>query len=201
MNPQRHPSEAVLVDYASGALRPAFAAVAAAHLEACAECRIHVRLMERVGGELLGDLPPAAMSDDTLAHALARIERSEPEAYTQALPLMERLAFRKKQWVAPGMWIAKADMGPDLLYLLRLPAGLPTMPHGHHGIEHTAILQGGYTDELGHVGVGDFAETSDEVEHQPRVDPDGPCICLIASERPMRMFNWVGHVVQRLTGV
>ena len=46
MSVRHHPADAVLADYASGALKPGFDLVVAAHLERCPVCRATVRLFE-----------------------------------------------------------------------------------------------------------------------------------------------------------
>ena len=54
---------------------------------------------------------------------------------------------------------------------------------------------------LGEV-VNEFhAELDPSVEHQPHVDQGGECICLIASERPMKVTTLVGRIVNLMTGV
>ena len=202
MTAKHHPNEAILADYAGGALRPAFSAVVAAHLETCALCRAHVGALEAAAGELLGDLAPAPMDDEALARVMAGIER--PGAVAPGTETTTgRIPFGRELWVGPGMGIRKAKLeGGDLLYLLRLPAGLRTIPHGHEGIEYTAVLKGAFDDGHGVFAAGDFGEMlADEVEHRPSVLPGSECVCLIASERPMRVRTFFGHLVHRLTGV
>ncbi len=48
---------------------------------------------------------------------------------------------------------------------------------------------------------GDFADVTEAVEHLPHVTVEGECLCLIASEKPMRVTTLLGRVVHRLTGV
>lgn len=202
MTPTHHPSEAILADYAGGALRPAFAAVVAAHLETCPRCRAHAAALEAAGGELLGALPPSPLADEALDRVMAGIER--PLADTpEKRATTARIPFGRELWIGPGMGLRKADLaGGDLLYLLRLPGGLRTIPHGHEGIEYTAVLKGAFDDGLAVFAAGDFGEmVADDVEHKPSVLPGGECVCLIASERPMRVRTFFGHLVHRLTGV
>lgn len=200
--PRHHPSAAVLADYASGALRPAFAAVTAAHLEVCALCRAEVHALETLGGAMIEDLAPEALSAGRLEQAMAALDQPAPAAQAPA-PTVDRIAFGRARWLGPGMTIRKAKPGPgsDLLYLLQLPAGLRTIPHGHWGVEFTTVLSGAYDDGIDHFAAGDFCELNDELEHQPMVAPDGPCLCLIASEKPMRQFTRLGRLVHWMTGV
>ena len=56
--PVHHPSEARLLDYASGALPEPMALLIATHLALCPACRRTVAELEAVGGALLEALPP-----------------------------------------------------------------------------------------------------------------------------------------------
>lgn len=202
MSPSHHPSAAILADYASGALRPAFAVVVAAHAERCARCRAELGALEALGGELIADLPAAPMAEESLERVMAGIERPLPTPEPASPPTVDRIPFGRAQWLAPGMTIRKAKLGGgDLLYLLQLPGGIKTVPHGHEGMEFTTVLDGAYDDETGRFAAGDFAELTDEADHQPTVAPGQPCVCLIASEKPMRMTTWGGRLVQWIAGV
>lgn len=203
MTPHHHPSDAIIADYVAGALRPAFAVVVAAHLEGCAHCRRAVEAFEALGGAMVEDLAGAELSDDAVDRVMAGIERPYEDPSAPAAPAVERIPFGREMWIGPGMGIRKAriDDSGDLLYLLRLPPGLQTIPHGHQGQEFTAVLKGAFEDGSGRFTAGDFAEMTDEIDHQPSVAPDGECLCLIASERPMKVKTLIGRFVHLMTGV
>jgi len=191
--PIHHPSAAVLTDYSSGALRPAFGVVVAAHLEACPHCRATLRGLEALGGEMIAVLPETSLSEQALPRVMAGIERPVDRAPEGAHTTVDRVPFGRELWLGPGMGIAKAKMeGGDLLYKLRLPAGQPTFPHGHDGIEYTTVLTGAFDDGFHIYSAGDFAEAGDDLHHKPHVTPGSECICLIASERPLRVTDQVG---------
>jgi putative transcriptional regulator len=76
--PVHHPSEARLLDYASGALPEPMALLIATHLALCPACRRTVAGLEAVGSALLESLPPEPVADDSLARLLDRIDRLEP---------------------------------------------------------------------------------------------------------------------------
>jgi putative transcriptional regulator len=202
MSGVNHPSETVLAAYAGGHLRPAFHLVAGAHLRGCASCRARVLMLEEVGGVLLSELAPAEMAPDALARAMARIETATqpielPEADLK--DLLSQLKLKRRRWLAPGVWMAPVELeaqGDDLLYVLRIPAGARTFSHGHNGREFTAVLKGAYRDDSGRYRAGDFQEIGAEHEHQPVVAPGGDCICLIASEAPMKMHSRLGRLAQ-----
>ena len=149
MRPNHHPSDAVMADYVGGALRPAFAVVVAAHVEGCAHCRTVVAALEALGGAIVETLDAETLADDALDRAMAGIERPYQTEATSRKPAPDRIPFGREMWIGPGMGIRKAriDDSGDLLYLLRLPAGLQTIPHGHQGQEFTAVLKGAFEDD------------------------------------------------------
>lgn len=203
MTPIHHPTDAVLTDYVSGALRPAFAAVVAAHVEGCAHCRSAATTLEALGGSLIEALPPSQLGADRLAQAMAALDVAAPSPRAESGLTADRIPFGKERWLAPGMSIRKARIGQgqDLLYMLRLPSGQKTIPHGHQGMEFTTVLKGAYVDGEGRFAAGDFCDLDPTIEHQPHVDRSGECICLIASEKPMRQMTALGRFVHFLTGV
>lgn len=201
MTPSRHPSQAVLTEYASGALRSPFATVVAAHLEYCAHCREDVARLEAVGFTLLEMLPPTAIAEGGLARVMAALDGPTPPSPASA-PTVERVEFGP-ELLAFGLSIRKARRlpGDDLLYLLRLPAGRTTAPHGHQGVEFTTVLEGAYRDGEGVYAAGDFCELDASIDHQPQVVSACDCLCIIASEKPMRMDTPQGRLMQQTTGV
>jgi putative transcriptional regulator len=73
--------------------------------------------------------------------------------------------------------------------------------HGHGGAELTLVLTGSYSDATGRYHRGDVADLDEDVEHQPVVDPDGPCICLIASETKAKFRGMLARLLQPIIGV
>lgn len=202
MSGSRHPSETVLAAYAAGQLRPAFALVAAAHVHGCAACRATVRLLEAAGGALLEELEPTPLHADAFDRLMARIERSAGPIVLDGhavSDILSALKLRRRRWLAPGVWMAPVELagvGDDLVYVLRVPAGVRTFAHGHSGVEFTTVLKGAYDDGQDAYRAGDFQEVDTAHEHQPVISPDGECLCLIASESPMRMHSRLGRLVQ-----
>jgi putative transcriptional regulator len=216
MSIRHHPSDALLVDYASGAMGPAQSLVIASHVHACAHCRERVAAAESVGGALLEEIRPAAMAEDALALALARIERPEPELAPPsapvapqppdwiAVPAEVREAARRKKWVAPGVWVAPVmtnRAGEPLSYLLRVGKGMKMPEHTHSGCELTLILKGSFRDGDEVFAAGDVAEADDDVEHSPHIAGDGECICLVACDNPLIVRGMIARVVQGLAGI
>lgn len=83
--------------------------------------------------------------------------------------------------------------------LLKVAPGKSILPHGHHGNELTLLLRGSYADEVGRFSQGDVADLDDQIEHQPLVDGNEDCICLVATDSPLRFTTLLGKVIQPMT--
>ena len=70
--------------------------------------------------------------------------------------------------------------------------------HTHGGSELTLILRGAYRDAIGHFAPGDVADLDSEVEHQPVTVPGVPCICVAATDAPLRFSGWMARLLQPL---
>lgn len=214
MSIRHHPSDALLVDYASGAMGPAQSLVIASHVHACADCRARVEAAEAMGGALLEDLGPAAMSADALDLALARIERPAPAPAPRveapqppdwiAVPAEVREAVRRKRWVAPGVWVAPvmpSGGGQPLSYLLRVGKGMRMPEHTHSGCELTLVLKGSFRDGDEVFAPGDLAEADDDVQHSPHITADSDCVCLVACDNPLVVRGMIARAVQAYAGI
>jgi len=215
--PHHHLDEATIVGYSAGALPEAFAVVAAAHLSICQVCRDSLRDADAIGGALLAQqlegAQPSAHARQAMLAKLASTPmetRSTPEASPKAvdpdvLPVALHPYFGKRlndlRWksVAPGMHIIRApNVSGGTLMLLRIAPGKSVPMHSHGGNELTMILRGSYQDCLGHFSAGDVADLDSDVTHQPITMPGGPCICLAATDAPLRFEGWLARMLQPL---
>ena len=212
MSVSHHPDDALLIDYATGTLDAGARMVIGAHLGACAACRTAVAEAEAVGGALLSGLPPATMSADALALALARIERPAaveptpvpgPADWISIPPEAVKAATRRRRWAAPGVWVAPISRGPGgaRSYLLRIGPGMSVPRHTHRGAEMILVLKGAYADGAVRHRPGDFAMNDESVDHRPTVVGDEECVCLIAAEGALVPRDWVGRLFQPFVGI
>lgn len=215
MNIRHHPSDALLVDYASGAMGPAQAMVIAAHVHACSKCRDQVDAAEAVGGALLESLPDAGLSTGALDRALARLEQPAPETPPAREPAPQPAdwirvppevleAAQHKRWIAPGVWISPIDTGTQggpLSYLLRVGARMRMPVHTHQGCELTLVLKGAFRDDREVYAAGDLAEADDAIEHSPAIIGRDECVCLVACDNRLVVREWLGKVVQTYAGI
>ena len=104
--------------------------------------------------------------------------------------------------LGPGVWhhrLALRQEGDGDLRLLRIAPGRKMPDHGHGGAELTLVIEGSYSDVTGKYRRGDIQDVDEGIEHQPIVDKDGECVCLIASEHPARFKSLVGRLTQPWT--
>jgi putative transcriptional regulator len=106
--------------------------------------------------------------------------------------------------LAPGIKycaISNLQTNGGTLSMLNIEPGVKIPEHGHQGIELTQVLKGSFSDDVGRFGVGDIADLDDDIKHQPIVGSNEPCICLIASEAPLRFTGLMPRLVHYFSGM
>ena len=219
MKPNHHLDDATLLSYSAGALPAALAVVVSSHLERCKVCREHLLDADQIGGVLMlqqrVDAPDQtsraamlALLDDEPQIELAAlpadlVEDRDPDLLPHALHPWFGRSMRALQWrrVAPGVQriLASGIHGGDLM-MLRIAPGSKLPLHSHCGSELTMILDGAYDDVLGHFGPGDVADLDAETLHQPVTAPGVPCICVAATDAPLKFSGWMARTLQPLFG-
>lgn len=213
----RHPDDATLISYASGALSQVISLVTAAHLERCPQCRARLRQAEQIGGVLVQQPVSRVVSLRGRAAMLERLDETMPTHAIGAdpmyaanedpdmLPLSVQPYFGKHlselKWktLIPGVQRVQAQgIEQGNLMLLKIAAGMSMPVHNHEGSEMTMVLKGAYHDELGEYRVGDIADLDSDVQHQPVAFDDQGCICLAASDSPLRFHGLLARMLQPL---
>jgi putative transcriptional regulator len=212
MTPRHHPSRDLIASWAAGALRPGAALVLRAHLASCPACRGEADFFESVGGALLEIEPPSEMAPDSLSRALAAIDAPPDPAAARRRsadaavlpPGLQDLRLGKRRWIAPGVWVTPVETerrSRELVYLLRIGAGMLLPRHSHAGCEFTCVLEGSFSDAGGRYEAGDFVAADETVDHSPVVAREGACICLASTDAPLVMRDLLGRIVQPLAGI
>ncbi len=80
--------------------------------------------------------------------------------------------------------------------LLSIPPGRAVPDHSHNGLELTLVLQGAFSDETGCFGVGDLELADQSLEHTPVADDGAECICLAATDAPLRFSSLIPSLLQ-----
>lgn len=208
MTVRHHPDDALLLAHAAGGLDGAMHLIIATHLTFCGRCRGLVRRQEEIGGALLQDLAPVAMEQGALDRVLARLDEPaglQPSNDNMPEPLRAVLAGNLSQvrWRKMGPHLGYVNLyrrGPVAVRLLKGAPGTDVGRHSHRGMEYTQVLRGGYSDETGRFGPGDFQTAAGDVRHNPVADNDGDCINLSVTTGPLQFEFMVQKVVARLFG-
>jgi putative transcriptional regulator len=211
MTIRHHLSDQLLTAYAAGTLPEAFNLVVATHVSLCDECRARAAAFDTVGGALLEEAEEIAMGGDALAKALARIEglpqatRSEPLKAAGILPapLADYVGgdLSSVRWRRVGGGVKQAILptGKDATArLLFIPAGTAVPDHGHRGMELTLVLSGAYADANDRFDRGDIEIAGEDLEHTPVALAGQDCICLAATDAPLRFRSLIPRLAQPL---
>jgi putative transcriptional regulator len=112
---------------------------------------------------------------------------------------VRRYRFGRWNWVAPFVHVRPIELpepGQTRVFLLKSGPGTRLLQHSHTGVEMTCVLTGGFSQEQGHYGPGDFDLGDESVDHHPVVDADGDCICLVAMQGELRLAGLLGRLMQ-----
>lgn len=82
--------------------------------------------------------------------------------------------------------------------LLYIPSGAAVPDHGHRGTELTLVLQGAFRDKTARFAAGDVEVADEDLHHKPVAEIGHDCICLAATDAPLRFSAWVPRVAQSL---
>ncbi len=116
-------------------------------------------------------------------------------------PVMEALKGQPPRWKNLGLGTRQCILSrgsAGSVRLLYIPAGEAVPDHGHNGLELTLVLQGSFSDEAGHFGVGDVEIADESDEHVPTAGTECACICLAATDAPLRFRSLMPRLLQPL---
>ena len=205
----QHPiPDHVLLAYSAGLLPEAFSLVTACHLSLCEEARAAAESFDDVGGILLEGIEPVAVGDRSLSQTLARIgtEATPPEPRAVATGGLFPAPLRAiagdpddVPWRPVGGGVKQALLpcaGEGSVRLLHIEPGTSVPSHGHQGMEMTLVLQGAFSDKHGRFARGDLEYRDEPESHAPMAERGEACICLAATEAPLRFDGIVPRLLQ-----
>ena len=212
---KHHLTEPLLMGYAAGTLPEAFNLVVATHISMCDTCRAALAEYEAVGGEVMLDSDPAEMAEDALAATMAMIERGvdvapvAPKRRVESIfpgPLQDYVSgdVDSLKWRKIGGGVSQMVLETSseaTVRLLRIPGGTAVPDHGHNGTELTLVLQGAFVDETDRFGAGDVEVANEDLEHTPVAEAGMDCICLAATDAPLKFNGLVPRIAQRFIGI
>ena len=207
MTIKHHLTESLLMGYAAGTLPEAFSLVVASHISLCDQCRAAVESYETLGGAMIGD-DSVAMEADGLNACLARLDDAPaaqpapaPRRGTLPAPLQVYVGgdVDAIRWRSVGGGVKQAILPTSSkasARLLFIPAGAAVPDHGHRGLELTMVLSGAFSDETDRFARGDVEVADEDLEHMPVADVGDDCICLAATDAPLRFRAFIPRLVQ-----
>ena len=201
-----HLNDQLLMSYAAGNLPEAFSLVVATHVSMCDDCRARLETFEAVGGAVL-ETEAAPMSETSLEACLARLgqpdspQRPAPRRGLLPAPLAGYVGgdLDRVRWKPIGMGVRQAMLPTAKgasARLLYIPAGQSVPDHGHRGLELTLVLQGAFRDDSTRFGPGDVEIADEADEHTPVAEAGVDCICLAATDAPLRFMGLVPRLLQ-----
>ena len=209
MTIRHHLSNQLMMAYAAGTLPEAFNLVVATHVSLCDTCRAELASYEALGGAVIEDEALVDMGDTALELAMARLEQV-PQATARArlrpagifpAPLADYVGgdLSAVRWRPIGMGVRQAILptGPEAsVRLLYIPAGVAVPDHGHGGMELTLVLQGAFADANDRFGPGDVEIADEAMQHTPVALAGVACICLAATDAPLRFRGMLPRLAQ-----
>jgi putative transcriptional regulator len=201
-----HIPDDIIEAYATGALPHAFAVVVATHLSLCDTCRATAEACDVLAGTALdaldGPPPDAELRARTLELLDTPLSKAAPIAAPQGIypgTVAAELGGLPPRWRSLGAGIRQQILsaGPHgSVRLLYIPGGKAVPDHGHNGLEMTLVLQGSFHDQTGAYGRGDVQVVADDIEHTPVADAGPACICLAATDAPLRFTALIPRLLQ-----
>ena len=207
--------DALLLDYATGALSRPLEILVETHLAMNEESSQSMRMLMQLGGILLEDCEPVSLSEGALENVMSQLGRYDTDTTKDSAKIHSHnewlprpvanyvpSADCKKSWRRAGIGIMEADIdfgetgGQAKIY--RIAPGTAVPIHTHTGAEVTLVLSGGFTDETGSYGPGDISIQEAGGEHQPVADDDGECIVYAVNEGQIRLTGPIGRVLNLL---
>lgn len=203
-----HLTDALLMAYSAGNLPEAFNLTVAAHISMCDECRARLGAFDSLGGALVEEIEAVEMSSGSLNAVMERLKEPAEDPKIQnknkgilPAPLQDFIGgdIDAVRWKSVGMGVKQAILPTTrdaTARLLFIPAGAAVPDHGHHGTELTLVLKGAFADEVAHFGPGDIEVANEDLNHTPVADIGEDCICLAATDAPLKFKGLIPRLAQ-----
>lgn len=210
---KHHLTDALLMGYSAGTLPEAFNVVIATHISMCDTCRAALAEYDAVGGEVMMSGDTVELAEDSLQATLALIAdnafRQEEEMRADAIasdvptPLQDYVGgdLSNVKWRKIGGGVSQMVLPTSKdasVRLLKIPGGAAMPDHGHNGTELTLVLKGAFADDHDRFGVGDVEVANEDLHHTPIAEPGEDCICLAATDAPLKFNGFLPRIAQRI---
>ncbi len=208
-----HPSQELLSAFAQGELPPGMSVALSAHIELCVTCRDKTSEIESNAIVSWLQTPDEAsvpdfsdMISSIVSQPQSTEERNRDEYAVQEMHMLnhsvmlprvlakaasEGLVWKK---MAGGInqALVKLDDETQCEFIYMTP-GSQVPVHKHQGSEVTLVLDGSFSDELGHYRASDFVVRSKEHMHRPASDEG--CLCFAVLDSPLTFTKGLARLM------
>lgn len=209
---QWHPQTEQLIEFAAGTCHTGISVAISVHLHYCAECRKRLSELESTSAVLFEHQQPVAVSDNVFASVLNEIEGGKVKVqprpaqtaktmspYPKALAALIPGSLEDLEWRSPMKNLKVTHLLTDesglIVGLHHMKAGGRVPSHQHRGDEISVVLEGGFSDEMGSYGPGDFILRSEEDVHSPQADAHEDCLMLSVVSAPVKLTGALGWLI------
>ncbi len=212
---KHHLSDEVLMAYSAGTLPEAFSLVVATHISLCDTCRAQLESLDALGGAVLDHCSGAELRGDSLEATMALIAaqdsvrdaplRTKADAVFPA-PLWDYVDgdLDAVDWRPIGGGVRQSILPTSpgaTVRLLRIPPGTAIPDHGHNGLEMTLVLKGAFHDEFDRFARGDVEVANEDLKHTPIAEDGEDCICLAATDAPLKFRGLLPRIAQKFARI
>ena len=212
---RHHLTDEILMAYSAGTLPEAFNLIVATHVSLCDECRARLETYDAVGGAVMTDCAPVTMADDSFEATMRLISampvsddrpRRAAAGHVFPAPLQDYVGgdLAQVKWRNVGSGVRQSILKTSndaSVRLLHIPPGVAIPDHGHRGMEMTLVLKGAFRDEFARFGRGDVEIANEDLEHTPVAEEGEVCICLAATDAPLKFNALIPRIAQPFIGI
>lgn len=209
---QWHPQTEQLVEFAAGTCHTGISVAISVHLHYCPECRKRLSELESTSAVFFEQQEPVSVSENVFSSVLSQIkhekrpERPDPSTAAKASsPFPKALAalmpgrLEELDWRSPVKNLKVTHLMTDesglVIGLHHMKAGGRVPSHQHRGDEISVVLEGGFSDEMGSYGPGDFIFRTEVDVHSPQADAHEDCLMLSVVSAPVKLTGALGWLI------
>ncbi|MHA7881076.1 MAG: ChrR family anti-sigma-E factor [Saccharospirillum sp.] len=209
---QWHPQTEQLVEFAAGTCHTGISVAISVHLHYCSQCRKRLSELESASAVLFEQQAPALVSDSLFESVLADIQQGQETGaeapiakpvtrsrYPKALMALIPSSLDDLEWRSPMKNLKVTHLMTDesglIIGLHHMKAGGRVPNHQHRGDEISVVLEGGFSDELGSYGPGDYIFRTEDDVHSPQADAHEDCLMLSVVSAPVKLTGALGWLI------
>jgi putative transcriptional regulator len=205
---QWHPQSDQLVEFAAGTCHTGMSVAVSVHLHYCPQCRAALSELESTSAVLFEQQTLVPVEDSSFSTLMQRIQQEpKPEPvikpakarFPKALATLLPESLDQLEWRQPMKNLRVSHLITDesgmIIGLHHMKAGGQVPNHYHRGDEVSVVLEGGFSDQLGSYGAGDFILRTPNDTHSPRADAHEDCLMLSVVTAPVKLTGALGWLI------